>query len=378
MLLQAFDIEGREKPFEGQIPQLDDFRMRASGTVSSEKILRNPNISLYCLDPAQQNAVFVETPAEVNLSQAPFYYMAQFAHATRVILAPYQELHQLARQVPLEGRQLILIYSVGRSGSTLASAAFNQAAGVISLSEPDVFSQLIALRDWNGDNDREISALVKSCTHLLCKNPAAGKRHQKWAIKFRNFGIELGDLMHQHFPEAKCLFLYRNLDEWADSMVRAFGNVGDISPEMLSSWREFTTSVLRTAASHAVEDDGFSLAQMLGLNWLSPQERYLSLVEQGIPILPVRYEDMRRNTLPVMESIFSYCGVVPTDRRELDKVLKKDSQAGSFLARDLTREWQLKSRKQQIIHELHELLKTHPVITSPDFELPGTLLLERS
>ena len=89
MVLQTFDIEDREKRFEAQLPQRDDFTTRTSGTISHQEVLDNPHISLYCLDPNHQNAVFVETPPDLNLAHVPFSYMAQFAHATRVIVAPY-------------------------------------------------------------------------------------------------------------------------------------------------------------------------------------------------------------------------------------------------------------------------------------------------
>ena len=375
MSLQTFEIEERSKQFEVQIPQLGDFKIRQAGSISSQELLENPNISIYCLDPKNQQTVFVEVPAEIDLSQVPFYYMAQFTHAMRAILVPYQELHKLAGQVPLAGHQLILVYSVGRSGSTLTSVAFNQADGVIGLSEPDVFTQLVAMRDWDGSNDQEISQLLKSCTHLTCKNPVSKNKLQKWAIKFRSYGIEIGDLMYRLFPDATCLFLYRNLEDWTDSMVRAFGGDEKITPETLNLFWEFMKPLVKLAASRSMGDEELSLAQVFGLHWLSPMESCLDLVEKGIPILPVRYEDMKQKTLPVMEKIFSYCGIEPEDQGELNKVLGKDSQAGSLLARDFTQDQQFQS-KQDVIKELHELLATRPVIDRSDFELPGTLIVE--
>lgn len=375
MNLQTFKLEDRHKQFEVQIPQLEDFKLREGDLISEQRVLENPNISLYCLDPKNRTAIFVETPTEVDLSQVPFYYMSQFAHATRVILVPYLVLHNLARQVPLEGHQLILVYSVGRSGSTLTSAAFNQADGVIGLSEPDIFTQLTAMRAWNGSNDQEISELLKSCTHLTCKNPVSKNKPQKWAIKFRSYGIEIGDLMYRLFPDAKCLFLYRNLEDWTDSMVRAFGGDEKITPEVLNLFWEFMKPLVKIAASYSVENEKLSLAQVFGLHWLSPMERYLELAEKGIPILPVRYEDMKQKTLSVMEKLFSYCGIESKDQGELKKVLEKDSQAGSLLGRDFTQDQQFNS-KREVMKELHELLATRPVINRSDFELPGTLVLE--
>jgi len=44
-----------------------------------------------------------------------------------------------------------------------------------------------------------------------------------WVIKFRSFTIELGDLLHKHFPNTRNIFLYRNAEPWLNSMLRAFG-----------------------------------------------------------------------------------------------------------------------------------------------------------
>ena len=375
MTLQTFEIEERYKQFEQLIPQFSDFKIRKTRSISSQELLENPNISIYCLDPKTQHAVFVEIPSEIDLSQVPFYYMAQFAHAMRVILVPYQDLHTLAQQIPLAGDQLMLVYSVGRCGSTLTSMAFNQADGVIGLSEPDVFTQLVAMRDWDGSNDQEISELLKACTHLTCKGWVTKGKPKKWAIKFRSYGIEIGDLINQHFPEARSLFLYRNAEDWTDSMVRGFGGDKVITPEILSFFWNFMKPLVRLPALYDDRDEELSLAQVLGLHWLSPMETYLNLVEKGIQMLPVRYEDMKRKTLPVMEKIFSYCGIESKDRDELKKVLEKDSQAGSVLAREFTQDQQFQS-KQQVMKELDELLATRPVINRSDFKLPGTLVLE--
>src|SRR3712207_7974264 len=57
-----------------------------------------------------------------------------------------------------------LIYSTGRCGSTLVSRAFNQADSIISLSEPDVYTQIQARRAVDASRDTETSDLVRSCT----------------------------------------------------------------------------------------------------------------------------------------------------------------------------------------------------------------------
>jgi hypothetical protein len=194
-------------------------------------------------------------------------------------------------------------------------------------------------------------------------------------MRISSYGIEIGDLMYRFFPDAKCLFLYRNLEDWTDSMVRAFGGDEKITPEVLDRFWEFMKPLVRMATPYCEGDEKPSFVQVFGLHWLSPMERYLDLAEKGIPMLPVRYEDMKRNTLPVMEKIFSYCGIEPKEQGELKKVLEKDSQAGSLLGRDFTQD-QPFSRKREVMKALRELLATRPVINRSDFELPGTLVAE--
>jgi hypothetical protein len=70
--------------------------------------------------------------------------------------------------VQLDPRHSILIYSVCRCGSTLVSQALNQADGVVSFSEPDVYTQILMLREADGSSDPEVSALVRSCTKIIC------------------------------------------------------------------------------------------------------------------------------------------------------------------------------------------------------------------
>ena len=78
---------------------------------------------------------------------------------------------------------------------------------------------------WSdGSNDAEISALVESCLKLLCKPMEQTPHPRGWVIKFRSFTIELGDLLHKHFPNTRNIFLYRNAEPWLNSMLRAFGD----------------------------------------------------------------------------------------------------------------------------------------------------------
>ena len=99
-------------PFRG--PDLRNFRLGETGQLPAGKILENPHITLYGLDFENGRAVFVETPADVELSQASFTFITQFEEAKRVLTIPLDTMLQLAQSVSVDDKRLISIYSFCR------------------------------------------------------------------------------------------------------------------------------------------------------------------------------------------------------------------------------------------------------------------------
>ena len=118
MMATSFEIVDRLRGRSFQLADIRDFRLRQIGQQPAERILENPHITLYSLDFENRRAVFVETPADVNLSQAPFYFVTQFEKATRVLTIPFETMVQLSQAVSIDDNRLISIYSVGRCGSS--------------------------------------------------------------------------------------------------------------------------------------------------------------------------------------------------------------------------------------------------------------------
>ena len=190
-------IVEKVKPFEVVPARLENFITRDGGEVSGQNLVDHPNISLYCLDDLNRRAIFVETPPDVDLLQAPFYYNAQYQYAQRLFAMSYADFHRLADSI--EVGNLILIYSISRCGSTLISRALSTVDGVQSLSEPDIYTQIHTLRHQDKSRDAEYARLLQSATRLLSKNTPA------LAIKFRGMCIHIGDLLYQEFPQASNL-----------------------------------------------------------------------------------------------------------------------------------------------------------------------------
>src|SRR5579862_8328802 len=91
-----------------------DFRVRDDAAVDPEIVLKDPNLSLYCLDFENQQALFVQTSPECDLAAAPFVYAAQYEAAQRLVQIPFDALHHLAAEAAIDPASVTLIYSVGR------------------------------------------------------------------------------------------------------------------------------------------------------------------------------------------------------------------------------------------------------------------------
>jgi len=375
MKAQVFDVLSRNKLLPFETPDVEDFELSEKGFVDAQSILDNPNISLYCLEPQNQRAVFVETPNVDKISAAPFYYISQYEHATQVLKISYEALERLADQVMLNDQRMILIYSMGRCGTTVISSAFSQAEDVVSLSEPDVFTQLVKMRDVSGSNDVEISALTKSCLLLTCKDCVDGQQ-SVWVIKFRSFVVEIADMIYTHFPQAKSFFLYRNAEPWSKSTARAFGGNEYPSQQLLIGFWMWSKLVIKKLDRYnLVSMEEISAGLLISLTWLNYMERCLERLNAGQPMLPVRYEDFKANPELVIGRIFDYCGVNVTDRNNLLNVLNKDSQAETPISRDQLKQvdWELAPSD---IAFIRQVIAEQPIINTPDYQLPGTLKLK--
>jgi hypothetical protein len=377
MKAQVFDVVSRERLLPFEIVSVEDFELSERGAVDSQEILVDPNISLYCLEPESKQAIFVKTPEETALHEAPFYYLRQFERATQVLKVPYDIFERLAGQVELDDRRLVLIYSMGRSGTTLTSSAFSQAVEVVSLSEPDVFTQLVRMRDFSGGNDSEIEPLTRACLLLTCKD-RVDDRQPVWVIKFRSFVVEIADLIYTHFPQAKSLYLYRNAIAWGKSMLRAFGGDEYPTQEQVVGFWMWSNMVLSKIAGYKLASlEGISGGLLVGLTWVSCQESCLDRLEAGQPLLPVRFEDLRADPDQVIGRIFDYCGVQVADRNGLLEVLNRDSQAKTPISRNQLKkaDLELSQSDREIIQQV---IAEQPIINSPEYQLPGTLKLTKS
>jgi hypothetical protein len=315
MTAQYLTIEDKHRQMVAFHASLADFTVTPQHEVNADIVLASPAISLYCLDDATQQAIFVELPPDTDLATTPFVYQTQYEHAHRLIAMPYATLCQLARQLP-PVQHLIMIYMTGRCGSTLVSHLFNELDSVRSLSEPDVATQFVHLRRPDGTRDAELHELLDCIVRFLFKSTAF-KTPATYVLKLRNEGTQLMDLFQATFPEAENLFLYRDAIGYVQSFYRLFKRGG--VPEYMSV-SEYA-GLFRGAMNYDLMeltvylDEGtteLSIPQYLTLWWLAVMEWYVAQYARGIPALAVRYADLNAHRERVVTEVFRYCGL-PTD-----------------------------------------------------------------
>ncbi len=376
MSTQILTIKNKLRQNPTALVGLKDFDYSEDKAIDPDVVLKQPNLSLYCLDPENKRAIFVLTPTEINLCDAPFYYLEQYKTAQQLVAVPYDTLHKLATEVNLDSNRIILIYSVGRCGSTLLSRVFNQVDRVVSFSEPDIYTQLLGLYKTNCINNTEITELVSSCTKILCASTIQNGKTLSWVFKFRSFVIELGEIFYQSFPEAKVIFLYRNAETWAESAARAFRIFEPATQRSMPILQELLSPMIPLLAAYRAKNQNtLSPMEMLSCMWVSVIERYLDLYQKGVPMFAVRYEDLKISPRVVLDAIFGYCKVMENHSSAIDNILEQDSQAGTNLSQINTQ------RSGNILLDNHlveikQFMQKHSLSITPELIVPNTFQCE--
>ncbi|MFC7241268.1 hypothetical protein ACFQO7_02125 [Catellatospora aurea] len=318
-MAQLLALVEKTKPYPLAVAGPADFRCEPVAAVDPGIVLTEPGHSLYCLDHDTRRALFTRT--DVDPCGAPFYFQAQYEHATGLVALSYDELHAL----PVPGEPSgVFLYSTGRCGSTLVGAALAEHGELTGLSEPDVLTQLVTLAPRL--REAELRDLARSCVRLL-------SRGRPVAIKPRSFVIELGALLHDEFPQFAAVFLYREPLSWARSTARAFAGydpalttdpaavqdrLGRLIP-LVARWRQRVGRLL-------------SPEEVMACQWVAQLERALALRHRGVDVFTATYEDLLADPPGVLAAMFAHCGL-PTGPAELPA---GDSQEGTPLSRSAT------------------------------------------
>ena len=351
----------------------------------------------YCLDPTRQQVIFVETPEGINLvDDHPFLYEAQRRHAVKLHAVPYAAVMALAAEIPdaLARTPVIFLHSTGRCGSTLLCRLLGDAAGTVSVSEPDFYSQLVLLREGaTAADEAQLGRITAACTrllvaHLRSANPAA----QSVVIKLRGVVVFAADLLARDLPDARHLFLYRNATDTVDSF---FAMLMRVPLMRLARKVRLETMVLRLLAlinpmkrnpgalaplykqAHYQKQIPEDLAAFLTIGWLSKMDRVLDLQRNppGFFQAVLRYEDLCVQGTALIPDLLAALSLPAADEvamARMGRTMSRNAQEGSILAS--TGGSTLRPRQREMIHRM---LALHPEIQVSDYLLPGTLRREQ-
>ena len=374
MPVRQFNIESKHRRDIGFVASLEDFTISDGEAVSASAIVDNTAVSLYCFDDVNRQAVFVELPNHIDLTQEPFVYQSQHEHAQRVFTLPLPLFNELAKALPTV-RQPIFIHITGRSGSTLLSHALNASGLVKSLAEPDIVTQFASLR-YQSDSvqEAELQELADSTMRFLFKDHHA-PGVQSHAVKFRNQGTLIMDIFQSVFPQGRNLFLYRDAVGFVASFQRILRKFDLPESEPFMEWRVEMQAYLAGDLSHLSRYVGgeqveLSMAQQLTLWWLAVIEWYVAQHNQGVPAMAVSYADLVATPEATLTAIFRYCGL-STDRVAQGlQAYTKDSQAGTRMARENPLEVNRQGLTLEEETAVQAILSQHPLLGQSNFTMP--------
>jgi hypothetical protein len=198
-----------------------------------------------------------------------------------------------------------------------------------------------------------------------------------YAIKFRSFSTVMIDLLHRVAPQSKHIFLYRNAEDRARSIARAFKTVEAENEAMDAANLRVRSKFVPLLSQYAdrATSGTLSKVEFSMLAWLSGMQKYVELHEAGIPMCAVRYEDMIAEPKQIVQTLFEYCDLPTTPERIAlgVKAFERDSQQGSSLARKNLTQDEQNQLTEEHLQEIHQLLAEHATIHTADFIVPGTI-----
>lgn len=350
----------------------DDFTTEPAGEIDSEEVLRDPKFSLYCFDPENGRALFVESSDPVAVEQKPFYYQAQVETAIGLVAMPMETFHSVAERIPEPPKGLIWVHSVGSCGSTLLSKALAAVPEVQSLSEPDDLTHMCKLRAGKVVSEDWLRAAIKSSTKWRCK-PRVGPPAEVVAIKTRSEVSVLADLIGDLYPQSKHIFLYREGIAWMRSWFSGYPPDLPMDDVAINREREQNwAKMLPLLSEYIREDKPLNAVEVRMISWITSMESQPLLREMGVPLCTVRFEDLTADPCSMLSKVFDFCEIEVPDWGSIEAVLGRDSREGTVFDREERR----KNRREmpaEFVQDIRDIVATRPLLKTPDVILPGTI-----
>jgi hypothetical protein len=287
------------------------------------------------------------------------------------------QLLELGESLETKLDRLILLFNIGRCGSTLLHQIFNQVPRVVSLSEPDGFIPF-----WGEAahlSDSETRALINTSAKFLFR-PQIFPDLTVPAIKLRARNLGQLKLFHSTFPQATLLFIYRETIGWVASWMRVAQRLTTIAIQDKTPLDVLIARFSNNWGPVSLADLGLvnfpgplSAAQGYALAWLLMMDCYLRHVREGLPIAALSYSDLNHRRQETLARLFAICALPLDAVQPALAAYARDSQAGTVLGREEQSEDNATRLTAEQLEEIRSLVGCHPIVRTPEFVAPNTI-----
>lgn len=259
----------------------------------------------YAADFEARELHFTCCSTDAPLLAAPFFYQAQRKHALSVTRVAFDRLADIYPDTERDDLRPLIVMSIGRCGSTLLNRLL-VVDGSVAVSEPDVFSQAAGLAGRGAGHFGRPEQQVRDDAKAVLRATVQSLR--TWAdvpadrlvVKLRSQANGAAEQIATAFPQARFVFVFRELEGWVRSFVRAFG--------------------------HA--------APMLVRNLATGVRACNMLRRRGVDLTVVSYEALITNPADnVQRVLMRQGGLTRAQVAMIETVVSQDSQAGTSISR---------------------------------------------
>ncbi|WP_309663377.1 hypothetical protein [Tabrizicola sp.] len=282
-------------------------------TSSDDLVLTEPGWTLFSIDFAADDAIFLDIGAKTDLASAPFSYQRQFDTARRILRMRLSDFLDLGERCPV-GEPLVHLFNMGHCGSTLLHHVFNRSGQAWCLSEPLVTFDLAMNRDALSAD--RLTALMRAGLRMLRFFPGiAGRR---LVVKHFSQVNTIIPECHQAEPDATCLFLYRSGEAWCNSLYGFYQRLAGGGLELLPEDRAFSWLMMSADTPLSALDDVVDMAapvvtfdSLAAVAWSLQLQSHARARAANVPLHSFRYEELIADRAASLAQVFNWCGLQP-------------------------------------------------------------------
>lgn len=330
------EVSARRDGFVPVREMVDSLSVGAYAAVPDDVVLHQAGWTLFTFDFVTSEAVFTDTGG-TDLAAQPFAYQSQYRTARRLLRLPFASLGGLAAQVP-KPAPILQVFNMGHCGSTLLHHVFNASGSVWCVSEPLFTFELAVRRDELGPD--RLGELMRAGMAFVRLYPGADA-HGQIAVKHFSQATTIIGACHKAEPAPHHLFLYRGGERWCNSLygfVQRLGGTLELAPERREfMWGMMSGATPRSRLADIVDmtADSVTIDQLAAVAWALHIGACRAAVAEGVPLVPVRYEDLVQDRQGTLTAAFAACGLGTAGVGRALAAFARDSHEGTATAKSV-------------------------------------------